>query len=297
MRRRVPLNAVRAFEAAARHQSLAQAAQELCVTPTAISHHVRLLEDFLQVQLFDRKSGRIVLNAAAQPCLAKLSEGLDLINSALGVLSQQDTRTRLLVGASPSVASLWLLPRLQRFVDVAPTVDVILSAVSGRSNFEDKSFDATISNWNGSSDQRVERLMDEDVVPVCAPRLLARARQDGLDPLLTLPLIHEDKKDGRHGGTFPGWRRYLAEIGAGPRDIGSGLRFNQSSLAVEAAIEGYGMLLGRSRLIEQALAAGRLTQVTDALYPTSFPYFLVTRGDTSNPALEQFRTWLMAEAA
>lgn len=180
---------------------------------------------------------------------------------------------------------------------MAPTVDVILSAVSGRSNFEDKSFDATISNWNGSSDQRVERLMDEDVVPVCAPRLLERARHDGLDPLLTLPLIHEDKKDGRHGGTFPGWRRYLAEIGAGPRDIGSGLRFNQSSLAVEAAIEGYGMLLGRSRLIEQALAAGRLTQVTDALYPTSFPYFLVTRGDTSNPALEQFRTWLMAEAA
>ena len=297
MRRRVPLNAVRAFEAAARHQSLAQAAQELCVTPTAISHHVRLLEEFLQVQLFDRKSGRVVLSASAQPCLAKLSEGLDLINAALCALGQNETRARLLVAASPSFTSLWLLPRLQRFVAVAPTVDVILSAVTGRNNFEDKSFDATISNWSPGSDQRVDRLMEEDVVPVCAPRLVARARAAGEDPLMTLPLIHEDKKEGRYGGAFPGWRRYLAEIGAGPRDTGMGLRFNQSSLAVEAAIEGYGMLLGRSCLVAPALAAGRLVRVTDAAYPTRFPYFLATRADPANTALQQFRSWLLTEAA
>jgi LysR family glycine cleavage system transcriptional activator len=294
MRRRVPLNAVRAFEAAARHKNLVRAAEELCVTSTAVSHQVRLLEDFLQVKLFDRRSGRMELTTAGEGCLGDLTEALDRIDATFATLSREGGRERLTVAASASVTSLWLLPRLQRFVHSAPNTDVILNAFNNVAALDAKNIDVAISNWTVAGDRHVELLMEEEIVPVCAPELLA----DGLsamDALHCLPLLHDDKRTPRVNGLFPSWESYFNQMGFRHRDTNKGLRFNQSNLAVEAAIEGYGILLGRTKLIAPALEDGRLVQIADA-YPIRYPYFIVSSKQVSSSACDMFRSWLHGEA-
>lgn len=294
MRRRVPLNAVRAFEAAARYGNLVRAAEELCVTSTAVSHQVRLLEDFLQVKLFDRRSGRIELTAAGRSCLDDLTDALDRIDAALKVLIRPGARERLIVAASASVTSLWLLPRLQRFVHTAPNTDVILNAFNNVAALEAKNIDVGISNWTVTGDRHIELLMEEEIVPVCAPCLLDGGRSAD-DVLHDMPLLHDDKRAPRANGLFPTWESYFDQLGYRRRDTNKGLRFNQSNLAVEAAIEGYGVLLGRSRLIAPALESGRLIQIAEP-YPIRFPYFIVTSKQIGSSARDLFCNWLQGEA-
>lgn len=293
MRRRVPLNAVRAFEAAARYRNLVRAADELCVTSTAVSHQVRLLEDFLQIKLFDRRSGRLELTGAGRACLADLTDALDRIDSALANVRNTVNRQRLTVGASASVTSLWLLPRMQRFVSTAPNIDVVFNAVNNVAALEAKHIDVAISNWAHSGDRHAELLMEEEIVPVCAASLLASglSREDALR---LLPLLHDDKRSPRINGPFPTWEAYFNESGIPRADTTKGLRFNQSGVAIEAAIEGYGLLLGRSRLIDPLLHDGRLVQVGPA-YPILFPYYVVSSKQISSAACDTFRGWLHAE--
>lgn len=294
MRRRVPLNAVRAFEAAARYKNLVRAADELCVTSTAVSHQVRLLEDFLQIKLFDRRSGRLELTGPAKNCLEELTDALDRIDAALANVRKGDTRERLTVAAATSVTSLWLLPRLQRFVAASPNIDVVFNAFNNVAAMDGKHIDLAISNWAVSGNKHFELLMEEEIVPVCAASLLA----DGLshdDALRTLPLLHDDKRTPRYNGLFPTWERYFNEFGVARADTAKGLRFNQSGLAIEAAVEGYGMLLGRSRLIAPLLESGKLVRLAPP-YPTLFPYFIVSTKPVSSAACDQFRDWLHVEA-
>ena len=129
MRTYIPLNALRAFECAARHLSFTRAAAELCVTPTAISHQIRSLEEFLETTLFERKSGKLVLTPATASALQELSEGFNKLESALLTLNRRGGRQKITVAASPSVAALWLMPKLQRFFVDAPEIDVSISSV------------------------------------------------------------------------------------------------------------------------------------------------------------------------
>ena len=172
MRRRVPLNAVRAFEAAARYKSLVRAADELCVTPTAVSHQIRLLEDFLQTKLFLRKNSRLELTTESRACLGKLTNALDLIDEALLSLGEPlDDRQRIMVGASASVASLWLLPRMSQFVKTEPDIDVTITTFVKRQDIENDDTDLWICNWQTAVDRRIEPLMEEEIIPVCSPEL------------------------------------------------------------------------------------------------------------------------------
>jgi LysR family glycine cleavage system transcriptional activator len=295
MRRRLPLNAVRAFEAAARHKSLARAADELCVTPTAISHQIRLLEDFVQVKLFTRRNGRLELTPAARDCVGQLSTALDHIDAALSDMVQPERSERVVVGASPSVTSLWLLPRLQRFTDARPGTDIVLNIINEAAPPDSARIDIWIASSNTTLDMRVEPLMGEEILPVCAPKLLAGCRS-GAEALRELPLIHDEKRDNRSNGPFPTWERYFTEFGIRRLDMRKGLRFGQSSLAVDAAVEGHGMLLGRSQLIRQALAEEKLVQLARP-YPIRFQYFMVSPWQSSSPAAGLFRNWLLDEAS
>jgi len=293
MRRRVPLNAVRAFEAAARYKSLVRAADELCVTPTAVSHQIRLLEDFLQTKLFLRKNSRLELTPDSRACLGKLTNALDLIDEALmGLIAPADERQRLMVGASASVASLWLLPRMSKFVERAPEVDVTITTFVKRQDIENDETDLWICNWQTALDRRIEPLMEEEIIPVCSPEQAARHGNRWGDILREVPLIHQDRIRTEQNGPYPDWDRYLREYGINRGDIAKGPRFNQSSPSIEAAKIGLGAILGRSILIEEALRSGALVQIGEA-YPIRSPYFLVSPWTPASPkTVNGFKDWL-----
>ena len=290
MRTYLPLNALRAFESAARHLSFTRAAEELCVTPTAISHQVRALEDFLETGLFERKNGRLKLTAVAAVALSDLSEGFNKLESAISPLNRRGGPQRIVVAASPSFASLWLLPKLQRFFAAAPGIDVSLSTVIAQGAFGDGSFDVSICSTEDHPNRKVDYLMDEQILPVCSPDLVPA---DGKRALSDLPLIHDDKSNDR----FPTWRRYFEEMGMPVREPIGGLRFNQSSLAIEAAAKGHGVLLGRSRLIGAALADRRLMPATDQAYPIPCHYYTVRQPGAVSKPVKTFMDWLAAEVA
>jgi LysR family glycine cleavage system transcriptional activator len=290
MRTYLPLNALRAFESAARHLSFARAAEELHVTPTAISHQVRSLEDFLEIDLFERKNGRLALTAAAAASLQELSEGFDKLAAAFSPLNRRASGQKIAVGVSPSVASLWLMPRLRRFFALAPGIEVSISAVIAPADFDEAALDVSICCTDAHPNRTVDYLMDEQVLPVCAPSLLEGADTDPRAALAALPLIHDDKANDK----FPTWRRYFEERQLPVAHPSAGLRFNQSSLAIEAALNGHGLLLGRSRLIAGALANRKLVPV-DEPYPVPCHYYTVRKPGSVAKPVRMFLDWLAQE--
>lgn len=264
----IPLNALPAFEAAARHLSVSRAAEELCVTPTAISHQIRSLESFLETSLFDRKNRKLALNPATATALTRRGQ-----------------RRKLAIAASPS---LWLMPKLQRFPELAPDVD--LSLCTAISDFSDGPFDVAIASTRDVPGRRSDYLMDERIYPVGAPRLLP----PGLAPeraLRDAPLIHDDKASEY----FPTWRRYFEATRCEPREVTGGLRLNQSSLAIDAAERGFGLLLARSRLVAASLAGRRLVLMSDHAYPLSYRYYALRPRGAESRLVTQFLDWLTAE--
>jgi LysR family glycine cleavage system transcriptional activator len=290
MRTYIPLNALRAFESAARHLSFTKAAQELCVSPTAVSHHVRSLEEFLEAPLFERSNGKLTLTPAAAAALAELSEGFNRLECAMMPLNRRSGRRKISVAASPSVASLWLLPKLQRFFAAAPGLDVSLSTVIAPSDYRDGGYDIAICNFKDHPNRKVDHLMDERILPVCAPSML-RGDLDADAALKQLPLIHDDKQYE----SYPTWARYLEEQQVRGRDPSAGLRFNQSSLAMEAAVDGHGMLLGRSRLMMRHLARKALAPVSEQLQSMPWHYYTVCQPGSVAKPIQLFLEWLRGE--
>ncbi len=292
MRRRVPLNAVRAFEAAARHNSLVRAADELCVTPTAVSHQIRLLEDFLQAKLFLRKNSRLELTVESRAYLGRLTEALDLIDDAIISLKKPlDMPDRIIVGASASVASLWLMPRLHGFLRASPDIDISLTTFIHRSSIESDNSDVWICNWKTNLDRRVELLLEEEIIPVCSPDLAHEYGELSFKSLKDLPLVHVDRAKPDSNGQYPDWERYLREYGIGRNDVAKGPRFNQAGPAIEAAKAGMGAILGRSILIEKALDSGELVRLGEPYHVRS-PYYLVSPLNQPSNAISKFRNWL-----
>jgi LysR family glycine cleavage system transcriptional activator len=291
MRTYIPLNALRAFECAARHLSFTRAAAELCVTPTAISHQIRSLEEFLGTTLFERKGGKVTLTPATSSALQELSEGFNKLESAFLTLNRRGGRQKITVAASPSVAALWLMPKLQRFFVSVPEIDVSISTVIAQGDFNDGPFDVSICSSDDHPSRKVEYLMDEQIFPVCSPALLSDVGLSREAALAELPLIHDDKARDQ----FPTWRRYFEATQTAMRDVTCGLRFNQSSLAIDAAIKRHGILLGRNRLIAAALADRRLTLISDRAYPVPCRYYTVRRRGAESRPVRTFLDWLGAE--
>ncbi|WP_353474741.1 LysR substrate-binding domain-containing protein [Salipiger sp. H15] len=295
MRKRVPLNAIRAFEATARNQSVAKAADELCVTPTAVSHQIRQLEEFLQVRLFIRKNSRIELTPEARNNVHQIGRALDLINEAMAALegSDYDERRRLNVAASTSVASFFLMPRLYDFTLRAPDIDLNIRTFLSRREAEEQEMDIRILNWQSQMECQVEPLVEEEVVPVCAPSVAARFGHDPREILKHAPLLHVDRANDGLDSTYPDWARYLSEYGIGRGDLSHGARFNQAGTSIEAACAGVGVILGRSLLIEDALQKGRLVRVSEP-YPIRSPYFLQSPWKSANKeSIQRFKDWIL----
>ncbi len=296
-----PLNALRAFEAAARHLSLTRAAVELNVTPGALSHQIRGLEDHLGLKLFDRGVRSIALTAAGKALHPGLQAGFLHIRDALaGLNTLSDTRV-LVISTPPGFTSKWLAPRLYRFSTAYPEIDVRVSSSLNNANFTTDGVDAAIRNLAADVAQdealEVEKLVDERLAPVCSPALVEKYGPFASpDMLKGAPLIHDESFSSR--AVMPTWADWFAAAGVTGADVSRGLRFNSADHALDATVEGAGVLLARDVLAYDDLRTGRLIMPFDLTLPSGRCYAFVClkkRRDSAN--VRAFRAWLRQEAA
>ena len=292
-----PLNALRAFEAAARHLSVSQAAAELHVTPAAISHQVKALEEWLGVPLFRRLNRQVLLTDAGQACLKGLRDGFDRLAATVEKVRTGASEGPLTVSAAPSFAGKWLVPRLDRFRRAHPDIDVRIDANPGLTDFERQSVDIGIRYGRGRyPGLRADRLMSESVFPLCSPKLMrGPPRLRHLRDLARHTLLHIDMPV--MGEAEPTWEMWLRAAGVGDVDWTRGPRFSVSSMAIEMAIAGQGVVLGSDVLCAADLAAGRLVKPFDVGLALDFGYWIVSPETAAEqPKAVAFRTWLLAEA-
>jgi LysR family glycine cleavage system transcriptional activator len=296
-RRLPPLNALRAFEAAARHLNFSRAADELSVTPGAVSQQIQNLEDYVGVALFKRTPKGLLLTDPAQIALPALREAFDRLAEAASMLTAAVDGRRLTVTVPPSFASKWLLPRLGAFEALHPDVDVWVSAGMELTDFASGEVDLAIRYGAGRyPGLEVIRLMQETVIPVVSPELLADHPLENLSDLASAVLLHDGSPDADE--SCPDWTMWLAARGVRGVDGARGPRFNQSSLVIEAAVGGRGVALAKRALAQADLDAGRLVAPFQIATAVDFAYYLVhpkTKGRL--PQVKAFITWITAEAA
>ena len=293
MARRLPsLNAVKAFEAAARHESFTQAAQELCVTQGAVSHQVKALEAELGLKLFHRERQRLVITEAGRQYLAVVRDALDRIALGTERLRRRQNSGVLTISTSPDFAAKWLVHRLGRFADQYPEIDLRISATMHHVDFVREDVDLAVrhgdGNWPGLE---VVRLCTEQLFPVCSPKLV-----NGRNPIrrpadvLKFPLLHfEDRTN---------WSKWLTTAGVYGAEVSLGPVMNRASMVIDAAVDGHGLGLARTTLAAWDLINGRLIRPFDVALPLSRGYWVVCPKVTAMlPKIVTCRDWLLAEAA
>ena len=291
MKRRLPsLNGLRAFEAAARHQSFTRAADELSVTQTAISHQIKRLEEQLGQRLFIRRNRRLLLTEAAQELLPAVRTAFDGLHAAVEQLSRSDRSGNLTVSTVISFTTKWLVPRLAGFQAAYPEIDVRITASSDLVDFNRDDVDMAIryghGDWPGL---RIDRLISEDVFPVCSPSLM-----QGPVPLRRpADLVHHTLL---HVTSYQeDWQVWLTAAGIDGVDYRRGLSFDLAFPALQAAIDGVGVALGRSTMVEADIAAGRLVVPFDVALPLQAAYYVVSPEETADrPKIKAFRDWLLS---
>jgi len=308
-----PLNALKVFEATARHSSVKKAAAELNVTPAAVSHQIKGLESYLGVQLFRRHNRALELTDAARASLPKLREGFDNLAQAVERLRAHQGSGMLTVSAAPSFAARWLMPRLHRFFEAHPEIDVRVSArlrqVSQGSRRGAAAERASIDAWLADSDVailygrgdypgfRVDKLLALTITPICSPKLIT-GENSLVRPadLRHQMLLHDDTGELYDGVSF--WEVWLKAAGVSGVEMGRGPHFSHAVLAFEAAVEGHGVVATMPVLAEADLHAARLVTPFALRVPLASAYYLVcSEAAATRPAVKAFRDWLLAEAA
>ena len=266
-----PLKALRAFESAARHLSFVLAAEELYVTPAAVSHQVKRLEEYLGVQLFQRLASGLLLSETGQLLFLELREVFLRLDKAMAQVLTSDSEGALTISVAPGFAAKWLLPRLQSFKELHPHIDLRVSSSLAMIDFQRDSFDAAIRLGHGVYPGLAAiKLFEESVTPMCSPRLLEGIQAlVNPDDLQGLVLLHDESL--ALDSAAPDWARWLKAADAGTVDASRGTRFDQPDHALQAAIEGAGVVLGRRRLATNDIAAGRLVAPFELSLPQSIP--------------------------
>jgi LysR family glycine cleavage system transcriptional activator len=295
-RRLPPLNALRAFEAAARHLNFSRAADELAVTPGAVSQQIQNLEDYVGAALFKRTPKGLLLTDAAQTALPALREAFDRLAEAASLLTAAVDGRRLTVTVAPSFAAKWLVPRLGRFEEQHPQVDVWLSAGMEIVDFASGEIDLAIRYGTGRyPGLEVVKLMSETVIPVASPAFLEANPLDTPADLANHILLHDGSPDA--DDSCPDWAMWLAARGIKGVDGTRGPRFNQSSLVIEAAVGGRGVALAKRALAQADLDAGRLIAPLQIATAVDFAYFVVhPKAKGRLPQVKAFVNWITGEA-
>ncbi len=296
-RRLPPLNALRAFEAAGRHLSFTKAAGELNVTPAAISHQVKSLEAYLGVSLFRRLTRGLALTDRGTAYLPDLTAALDSIAAATARMLGDEMAGAITVSCLPSFAMRWLVPRLPSFRRAHPRLDVNVHASWDLVDFRRDDVDAAIRYGNGGyPGLHSELLLTETIFPVCSPKLL-----DGPHPLKTpadlrhQTLLHDTMVTSQERWyTWPSWITWL---GLDEVDLNRGSRFSDSNMLLQAAIDGQGVALGRSGIVADELADGRLIRPFEIERPADYAYHFVCALDAvDTPRIRALHEWLFSQA-
>jgi LysR family glycine cleavage system transcriptional activator len=304
-----PLNALRVFEAAARHLSFKSAAVELSITQAAVSHQVKSLEEYLGVELFRRAGRGVQLTEAARACLPKLREGFDALAAAVEQIRERAGESDLQITAPPVFAARWLMPRLAAFAKREPKIDV---RVVGSSKMVDAGALDSPTLMNGLdlreetsgveihlgageyAGYRADKLFEVSTTLVAAPDLLDTLKSPG--DLANHVLIHDDAMDLVAGGDA--WRKWLDAAGVGDRVDGSrGPHFSSNILSLEAASQKLGVALALRPLVDADIASGRLVAPFKVeLKPQSAYYLVCPEVIADRSAVTAFREWLLGEA-
>lgn len=291
-RRLPPLNALKAFEAAARHESFTRAAEELCVTQGAVSQQVKALERELGLKLFNREPQRLVITGAGRDYLIVVRDALDRLTAGTEQLLQRQSAGILTVSTSPNFASKWLVHRLGRFAELHPSINLRVSATLHHVDFAREDVDVAVRHSDGNLPGfDVTRLWTEELFPVCSPALM-EGRQALRAPadLAQHTLLHLDSRQD--------WAKWLDAAGVRNIDLTRGPVLNQASMVIDAAVDGQGVALARTALAARDLISGRLLRPFPLALPVPYAYWIVCPKATAKlPKIVTFREWLLAEAA
>lgn len=290
-----PLNALRAFEAIARHLSFAKAADELHVTPAALSHQIRGLEEQLGVSLFHRRTRSIELTDAGQLLYPGLHAGFVSLRDAVARLDRAREDRILVVSATFGLTAKWLAPRIWRFLTAHPQIDARIASSMAYADFTNDGVDVAIRLSNGvHPDLHVEKLFEDSVIPVCSPRLVEQGL-NSLADLARFTLIHYDIP--MSAPVPPLWAEWLKMAGVEGIDPTRGLRFNIADHALDAAVAGAGVSLSYKLMASDDVHSGRLVipfgpelPIPDRAY-----YFVCPRGQERRPNVRAFHDWLFTE--
>lgn len=284
-----PFAAVRAFEAAARHRSFAKAADELCLSPSAISHQVRSLEEYLDTKLFERRNNRLQLTLTGDAYAGKMTSLLDFFETstlqAAGTASQS-----LRVLCTPGFAARWLVPRLDRFVEPS-TVRLRVSTGAPSTDFQSNDADVVIG-WADDPVQGAEvvPLMQSGRYPVAAPGFIRKQCIETPEDLRNVTLMHDETMDQ--------WAEWFAAAGVEPPDFPSGPKFPNCELATSGVEQGLGVSLAYDIMVRDTVKSGRLVRLFDAVtLPFVIYSFVCRRSRTSEPLIAAFREFVFSEVA
>jgi LysR family glycine cleavage system transcriptional activator len=292
------LNALRAFEAAARHLSFTRAAEELNVTPGAISQQIRQLEEFAGAPLFRRTGRQVLLTDAGQAALPLLTNAFEMMAEAVHHMRAPARRDRLMISSAPSFAAKWLAPRLEKFQSQNPEAEVWVAADLAMIDFNHTDVDLALRYGKGTYEGlRSEKIMSESVLPVCSPDLM-----EGPHPLRSPAdlvhhvLLHDESPE--NDPSRPDWSAWLKAHGVTTVDGSRGPRFTQSSLVVEAAAAGRGVALAKHTIAAGDLERGRLiAPFADGASDLTFAYWIVyPKWRTPSKLARTFMAWVKAEA-
>lgn len=279
-----PLESLRFFEAAARRLSVKLAAEELHVTPGAVSQQLRKLEDYLGQPLFERRARGLTLNAAGRDYLTACQQALDTIDRASARLA--GARRVILLSCTPSFGAQWLIPRLQGFMRNQPRIDIHVSTGNRVVDLATENIHFAVRHGLGDyPGLSACKLLDDELTPVCAPTLPVR-----LDALNGAQLLHDE-----HRGD---WRLWSRAAGLDALDCEQGVVCVDSNAAIEAALAGRGYALVRRSLLQAELATGRLRELPAPPLRSALAYYLIHRPETlRDPEMGIFKQWLLEQAA
>lgn len=292
-----PLPSLRALEASVRLKSLTLAAEELGVTPSAITQHVRTVETWVGAPLFRRTGRHVVPTAIAEAAAPSLREGFDRLFEGAQLLRAPDRKGRVIsLSTPPAFASKWLLPRLDRFRALHSDIEVWVSADMKLVDFSSADVDLAIRYGPGGYDGLIaEQIMDESVIPVTSPALA-----EGLGPLrsardiLSAPLLHDTGADA--DPSCPSWRTWFRARGVDSLTTLDGPRYSDASLVIDEAIAGKGVALAKRVIADGDIRNGRLVSLLDDATPLKFAYWLVwPRGRTLLSPVRAFIAWIKSE--
>lgn len=290
-----PLNALRAFEVAARRGGFTSAARELHVTPAAVSHQIKTLESHLNVQLFRRLPRGLEITESGRQLLPQLTRGFEHFTRAVDGLGSGELAGPLTINTAPSFAALWLVPRLDSFLRAYPDVQVCVLIFEAPPDLNAGEVDIRLPYGMGDYPGfATQLLMREQVFPVCAPSLLNQIQLRRFADLRHHTLLH-DVNTGAEEPTMT-WRRWLRDAGVSGVDPGKGVKFGNSILVTEAALRGQGVALGRTSLVGDHLATGRLVRPLKASRPADYAYYTVTtHAGAKRPRVQAFLGWLESQ--